>query len=228
MDEDHYMKIIDVEQGSPEWLVYRRSKKMASEAAALMGCAPWFPRTAYELFEVKSGRREVRVTPAMARGVELEARARALYEVERGDLMVPYVVEGEEDCAASLDGLSWDGDRLLEVKCPWKGSASDLWARAARGQVPAHYQCQMQMELMASGAELADFAVYAWDTHALTIIEVRHDLAMQARIRAAWDAFWPDYAAGRAPGEDYIRLLKRSITSGETALSSGGCDFRPS
>lgn len=34
---------------------------------------------------------------------------------------------------------------------------------------------------------------------------------MQARIRAAWDGFWPDYLTGRAPGEDYLELLERSI-----------------
>lgn len=188
---------------------------MASESAALLKVSPWYPRNAWELWEVKSGRAEVRVTPAMARGVELEATARALYEITRSDLMVPYVVEGEDEYGASLDGLSWDGDRILEIKCPWKGSTSDLWARAARGQVPPHYQVQVQHQLMVTQADCCDFAVYAGDAHRLTIIEVRHDLAMQARIRAAWDGFWPAYAAGRAPGEDYVSLLKRSIAVAE-------------
>lgn len=187
---------------------------MASEAAALLRCSPWTPRNPYELWQVKSGRREVPVTPAMARGSALEATARALYETERRDLMVPYVGEGEDEYAASLDGLSWDGARILEVKCPWKGSASDLWARARRGYVPLHYQAQVQMALMVTQADACDFAVYAWDAHRLTIIEVRHDLTMQARIRAAWDRFWPEYAAGRAPGEDYIWLLKASVEGG--------------
>lgn len=207
--------IVDLEQGTPAWEAWRRGCRMASESAALLRLSPWYPRNALELFEVKSGRAEVRVTPAMARGVELEATARALYERERSELMVPWVVEGEDEYAASLDGLSWDGDRILEIKCPWKGSASDLWARAARGQVPKHYSVQVQHQLMVTGAESCDFAVYAADTHQLTIIEVRHDLSMQARIRAAWDAFWPDYVAGRAPGEDYLGLLKRSIAPAE-------------
>jgi putative phage-type endonuclease len=203
--------VVDLEQGSPEWLLYRRSRKMASESAALLRCSPWYPRNAFELCEVKSGRREVPVTPAMARGSALEAIARALYEIERKDLMVPYVLEGEDQYAASLDGLSFDGTRILEIKCPWKGSASDLWARAARGQVPPHYQCQVQGELMASGADRADYAVYAWDTHSLKVIEIKPDVGMQARIRAAWDAFWPDYVAGRAPGEDYLHRLEASL-----------------
>lgn len=212
------MKIIDLEQGSQEWVAWRATKKMSSESSALLRCSPWTPRNPYELWEVKSGRREVPVTPAMARGSALEATARALYEIERRDLMVPYVGEGEDEYAASLDGLSWDGTRILEVKCPWKGSASDLWARAARGHVPKHYQIQVQVELMVTGAEHCDFAVYAGDAHRLTIIEVRPDPAIQARIHAAWEAFWPDYLAGRAPSGDYVNLLKRSIATAETAV----------
>lgn len=68
---------------------------MASESAALLRLSPWFPRTPYELWEVKSGARQVQITPAMARGVALEATARALYQVERADLMVPYLAETE-------------------------------------------------------------------------------------------------------------------------------------
>ena len=205
------MIVVDLEQGTPAWEAWRATRRMASESAALLSCAPWYPRTPYELFQVKSGLGKVRVTPAMTGGIVGEPIARALYEIERSELMVPYVVDGEGGYAASLDGLSWDGARILEIKCPFKGSASDLWARAARGQVPPHYQCQVQHQLMVSGAELCNFAVYASDVHRLTIIEVRHDPAMQARIRAAWDTFWPCYAAGRAPGEDYVSLLKRSI-----------------
>jgi putative phage-type endonuclease len=204
--------IVDLEQGSAAWEAWRATRKMASESAALLRLAPWFPRTPYELFEVKSGRRKVRVTPAMTGGLVGEPVARALYEIERSDLMVPYTVEADGGYAASLDGLSFDGERILEIKCPVKGTGSDLWARATRGQVPPHYAVQIQHQLFASGAEYADFAVYAGDTHCLKIIEVRHDPALQARIRAAWDAFWLDYAAGRAPGEDYVGLLKRSIT----------------
>jgi putative phage-type endonuclease len=210
--------IVDLEQGTPAWEAWRRDRRMASESAALLRVSPWFPRNPVELFEVKSGLRKVLVTPAMTGGVVNEPIARALYEITRSDLMVPYVVEGDGGYAASLDGLSFDGARILEVKCPWKGSASDLWARATRGQVPPHYQAQVQSQLIASRAEYADFAVYAADTHCLTIIEVRHDLAMQARIRAAWDAFWPDYLAGRAPREDYVGALKASLRAGSLVL----------
>jgi putative phage-type endonuclease len=204
------MKLVDLDQGSPEWHKFRATRRMASESAALLRVSPWYPRNAWELWEVKSGRSVVRDNEYMAHGRTYEAVARALYESER-ELMVPWTVDGEEGYAASLDGLSFGGERILEIKCPFRGSASGLWARSVRGQVPAHYSAQVQHQLMVTGAERADFAVYAWDTHALAIIEIKPDVGMQARIRAAWNAFWPDYEAGRAPGEDYLGALRASL-----------------
>lgn len=207
--------ILDLEQGTPAWLDWRKSRRCASESPALLRLAPYYPRTPYDLWEVKTGlsRKAVNyyLERTQKRGHALEPLGRALYERERSDLMVPYTVEGEGGYAASLDGLSWDGARMLEIKCPFWGTASKLWSAVTTGRIPKHAQVQLQHQLMASGAELADFAVYAGDTHQLTIIEVRHDPAMQARIRAAWDGFWPDYLAGRAPGEDYLNLLTQSV-----------------
>ena len=38
------MKIIDLEQGTEQWLIWRATKCCASEAAVIMGCAPsWSP-----------------------------------------------------------------------------------------------------------------------------------------------------------------------------------------
>jgi putative phage-type endonuclease len=206
--------IVDLEQGTPEWLDWRKTRRCASESAALLRVALYPPKTPHALWEAKTGVEtpvNYYLERARTRGRALEPVARALYESERSELMVPWVVDGDGGYGASLDGLSFHGGRILEVKCPFFGTGSKLWKQATAGKVPKHAAVQVQHQLMASGAELADFAVYAWDVHALTIIEVRHDLAMQARIRAAWDAFWPDYAAGRAPGEDYVSLLKRSI-----------------
>jgi putative phage-type endonuclease len=208
------MILLDLDQGSDAWLSFRATRRMASESAALLRVAPWYPRTPYDLWMVKSGRSQIRDNEYMAHGRRYEATARALYERQQADLMMPFTVDGDGGYAASLDGLSFDADRILEVKCPWKGSASDLWARAARGQVPPHYQCQVQHQIMVTGAKRADFAVYAWDTDELTIIAVKPDPAMQARIRAAWDGFWPDYAAGRAPGENYLDLIEASLEVG--------------
>src|SRR6185437_5018586 len=96
----------------------------ASETPVVMGVSPW--QTPYQLWQQKLGLRDPTVTPAMLRGTELEPSARAAYEELTGRVMQPLVlVDG--DYSASLDGITLAGDRLLEIKCPVKGSASTLW-----------------------------------------------------------------------------------------------------
>ena len=47
-------RIVQLTQGSPEWLEYRRSRRNASETAAVMGLSPW--NTPYQLWLEKTGR----------------------------------------------------------------------------------------------------------------------------------------------------------------------------
>ena len=55
----------------------------------------------------------------MLHGTQLEPQARAAYEALTGHVMQPLVlVDGE--FSASLDGLTLSGDRVLEIKCPFK------------------------------------------------------------------------------------------------------------
>ena len=59
---------------------------------------------------------------------------------------------------ASLDGLSFDGSTLLEIKCPL--SLRDR-ASAQEGRIPSQYHAQLQHQLEVSGAELAHY----WSFH---------------------------------------------------------------
>src|SRR5690606_41253660 len=95
-------------QGSREWREYRSRMGNAAELAALMDCSPWFPRTPYELWLLKSGRVEPGVTPAMRRGLALEPAARAFIEGRLGEVFEPQVI-ARGRISASLDGLSFDG-----------------------------------------------------------------------------------------------------------------------
>lgn len=71
--------IVQLAQGSPEWLAYRLHKFNASESAAVLGVSPW--QTPYQLWLQKTGRSEgTKSTHAMLRGIELEPAARAAYE----------------------------------------------------------------------------------------------------------------------------------------------------
>lgn len=176
--------ILKLVQGSQEWLDYRRTMRNASESAAVMGASPWL--TPYQFWQIRTGRVQQLVTPAMRHGTEMEPRARAAYEAQTGLVMQPLVLT-DGDYSASLDGITLEGDLLLEVKCPYKGQASALWQGVVCGEVPDYYAIQIQHQLMVAGAAVAHLWVF--DGTEGLLVEVARDDAVMGDIRAAWDGF---------------------------------------
>ena len=176
--------IIQLKQGSPEWLAYRLTMRNASETAAVLGLSPW--TTPYQLWLLKTGRKCQAVNPAMQHGTDMEPSARAAYEVQTGEIMQPLVLQ-DGVYSASLDGMTLDGGLIVEIKCPFRGQDSALWKDVADGTVPGHYGVQVQHQLMVSGAALAHFWVFD-GTHGLLSPIERDEAAMQ-RIREGWDWF---------------------------------------
>jgi len=60
------MEQVYLEQGSQEWLEWRRGKRMASETAAVMGISPY--SSPAQVRKIKQGRGRTFVTDAMQRG----------------------------------------------------------------------------------------------------------------------------------------------------------------
>ena len=84
------MNIVQLVQGSPEWLAYRLSRRNASETAAVLGASPW--TTPYQLWLLKTGRAVTAVTSAIRHGTDTEPAARAAYEAQTGSVMQPLEV----------------------------------------------------------------------------------------------------------------------------------------
>lgn len=175
---------ISLPQGSPEWLAYRLAKRNASESSAVMGLSPWM--TPYQLWLAKTGRQQTLVTAAMQRGTDLEPLARRVYEEQTGLVMQPLVLEAGS-YSASLDGMTLEGDLVLEIKCPVRGTRSELWQAVTSGEVPEHYRMQIQHQLMVSGAQTAHLWVFDGERGLLHSLE--RDEALMERIRTAWDEF---------------------------------------
>jgi putative phage-type endonuclease len=95
--------IVQLTQGSPEWLAYRLAKRNASESAAVMGLSPW--TTPYQLWQIKTGRLVQATNLAMQHGTNLEPVARLAYETRTGLVMQPLVLE-DGLYSASLDGMT--------------------------------------------------------------------------------------------------------------------------
>ena len=178
------MKIVQLTQGSPEWLEYRLTMRNASETAAVLGASPWM--SPYQLWLIKTGRSVTKATAAMQHGTDMEPIARTAYEAQTGAVMQPLVVQ-DGPYSASLDGMDLDGQLILEVKCPYKGQASALWNDAVVGQVPEHYRLQVVHQLMVSGAALAHLWVF--DGTQGLLLPIERDEAAMERIRQGWEQF---------------------------------------
>jgi putative phage-type endonuclease len=188
------MNIVRVTQGSPAWHEHRRRYRNASETPVVLGVSPW--KTPYQLWQEKLGLVESSVTAAMRHGGELEPAARAAYEARTGFVMQPLVLlDGEY--SSSLDGVTLGGERIVEIKCPYKGQSSALWqAVEGGGHLPEHYQLQVQHQLMVSRAEIVD--VFIFDGSDGILLEVLPDPTAWPRIHEGWDAF-AQYMATKTP-----------------------------
>ena len=110
--------IVQLVQGSEAWHAHRRGLRNASETPAVLGISPWV--TPYQLWLLKTGRAEPTVNAAMRNGTALEPLARHAYEVETGNVMQPLVLQ-DGLYSASLDGMTLDGDLIVEIKVPVQG-----------------------------------------------------------------------------------------------------------
>ena len=199
--------IVDLQQGSADWLRWRHDGIGASDAAALMGQNPW--RSAGALFAEKvaplryGAQRRQRPLPAVAdlfgaapvrEDNGLEAQARRLYRAAHGSDVAPICLVSVDRPwqRASLDGGDLPNRRLLEIKC---GGAT--YAAVARsGQVPGHYIGQLQQTLAVTGFDSIDFWVWLPGRAPLLITE-RRDEVFIAELNARGAAFWAKVVAAR-------------------------------
>lgn len=132
----------------------------------------------------------------MLRGTELEPLARAAYERQTGLVMKPLVlVDGEY--SASLDGFTLAGDRIVEIKCPFKGRESSLWKSIEARALPEHYRWQVQHQLMVTKPDIAD--VHIFKGTGGVIFPVAPDPSTWPRIHGAWDEFMRYVTEAQAP-----------------------------
>jgi putative phage-type endonuclease len=171
-------RIEPLKQNTAAWHHWRRQGIGASDAPVIMGETPFkTPRT---LWSIKTGRaKEEPAGPAARRGQGLEHFARRAYERQTGIQVEPLCLVHEEFewMRASLDGLSFDGSTLVEIKCPL--SLRDR-VSAEQGRIPSQYRAQLQHQLEVSGAEQAHY----WSFHgsAGILIEIRPDRHYAKRL----------------------------------------------
>ncbi len=98
---------------------------------------------------------------------------------------------------ASLDGLSFDGSTVLEIKCPL--SVRDLNA-AQQGRVPSHYYGQLQHQLEVTGAAEAHY--WSFDGRVGRLVRIRPDRDYLKRLVDEEGEFWRRVKENRWPELD--------------------------
>lgn len=140
------MRKVEFEQGSQEWLAWRRGLITATEASVLMGASPY--ATPYMGWKRKTGQvPEQQETEAMRRGKRDEPIAREWFIKEYDIDMEPCCVESDnyKFIGASLDGISKCGRYILEIK-----SNGDQYHFGLNGGLPDFHQMQMQHQFLAT------------------------------------------------------------------------------
>ncbi len=152
------MEIVNVQQGTKEWLDLRMEHFTASDAPAMMGVSKYLKRD--ELLAIKKTGTVPEVSPATQalfnRGHDAEAAIRPHIEEMIGSELYPAtgtkIVDGLP-LLASFDGITMTGDIDFEHKL----YSESLAAQVRSGKLDDHYKWQLDQQLLLSGAEKAIF-----------------------------------------------------------------------
>lgn len=158
------MRIIECEQGSPEWLQARLGIPSASSYSKLVTTTGKASAQATGYINQLVAERITgeptffQVTDPMQRGMDLEPQARTAYEMETGSwvMQVGFLMHDTLQAGASPDGLIGKNGGL-EIKCP---SAHTHVEYLRDGDLPIKYFQQVQGCLWISGRDWWDFMSY--------------------------------------------------------------------
>jgi putative phage-type endonuclease len=180
-------RIIDLQQGSTEWLAWRRGKITASMAATILGVSPC--ETRLQLYNKILSGEETPDNEAMAHGRNTEPEARGWLIDRTGTPYSPVCIESTRYpwMAASLDGWNAYTDKpIVEIKCPMKRYAviQDMC------EVPAHYYPQLQHQLAVAGAEQMYFLTYSKSDQEGVIMTVKRDDLFIEKLIIAEESFY--------------------------------------
>lgn len=208
--EELKVKVVSMAQDTTAWLRWRKKGIGASESAAILGLNPWSSREDVRLDKltpdkVDGGNEHTR------RGKRLEPEARAMYERIMGWSMTPIccVHDDHDFIRASLDGIRDDNRLILEAKAP-----SQRWHEHVLADgVPDWYYCQVQHQMLVTGAPMAHFVSYCprHKARPYKMLPVKADPEFQRLLLRELTAFWSEVeAAVEAPPKPRRRRVPKT------------------
>jgi putative phage-type endonuclease len=185
MNTSHFT-VVELQQGTAEWLEWRHNGIGASDASTIMG-ENRFKSAAQLLQEKRGSAQDYGQNAAMARGTELEPEARRLYVAKTGREVRPACLQSTryDWLRASLDGLAINHGAVVEIKC---GQSAYRTASQTRS-VPDYYYGQMQHILAVTGLDSVDFWCY-WPGYPALLISLPRNVAYIERLLNRELEFW--------------------------------------
>lgn len=190
--------VTDFAQGSPEWFAARAGVLSASVLDQVVTSTGEPSKQARKLALTLAGERVIGAkpdtyqSPAMARGMEMEAEAREFYSLitdhDVAEVGLVYQDDTRRVCC-SPDGLVGEGG--LEIKCPALHTAVDY---LLRGQLPAEYVQQVQGSMWITEAPWWDFLSYFPGLPPL-LLRVERDEQFIAKLAEQVERFLADLDA---------------------------------
>lgn len=138
--------LLDLQQGSPEWLDWRKTKITASMVPIIMGASKYM--TPYQLFCELTGLTNSKdMTFIQKKGHEKEIQARHEFNHLMKSDFQPAVIQSDEHdwLAASVDGYHAWSNKHVEIKMAEKEDHELVRA----GKLPEHYKPQFHAQLIA-------------------------------------------------------------------------------
>ncbi|WP_257295419.1 YqaJ viral recombinase family protein [Endozoicomonas sp. YOMI1] len=211
------MEILDIQQGTPEWLALRQNHFTASEAPAMMGDSPFLSRDQL-LHQKKTGStpevNEFQQKKFDARH-RAEAEARPLAEKIVGADLFPatgVTIIDDLPLLASFDGLTMMEDLVFEHKL-WN---EKLVAQIEGEGIEPDYYWQLEQQLLVSGAERVLLVCSDGTSAKLRYVYYEsHDHRREALI-AGWKQFQEDLQ--NFEPETPIQVLEGEVIQDTTAL----------
>lgn len=190
------MKVLQLQQGSPEWLAHRRTTHNASDAPAMMGASPYVTRS--ELVKRYATGVEPEIDPLTQKrfddGHKVEPLLRAMAEEVIGEDLYPVTgTSGDGYMGASFDGVTLDERIIFEAKQA-NASKQDCMRN---GEIPPSDYWQIVQQFAV--CESANVCLYLVGdgSDSTEKLEIRRE-QVQAdipKLRAGWAQFDADVAA---------------------------------
>lgn len=157
------MEVINIAQGSQEWLDWRKQGLSASESAVALELSPH--KTRWRLWAEKIGRlqpEDLSHNPNVMRGKRKEDKVRELVEKQCGVYgLLPLCAEYSKDryFRASFDGIGGE-DIPEEFKCPHPSTMLKVLKYGCDSAAYKLYWIQVQHQMMVSGGMVGYLTFY--------------------------------------------------------------------